>query len=102
MRTTNTAGKRARTRLAKAELWMVLAMAAARLDDYSSQAVRIANTYGLSEKDLKRMLDAIGAELENRAIRAGYEESWDVPPEWDPATLTWQGVDPLDPYSTRD
>jgi hypothetical protein len=81
--------RRRRQRLAKAELWMTLAGAAADLDEYSSQTIRIARTYGLADADVKRLCGQIAQELENRALRAGYEETWPVPDRWDPRSLTW-------------
>ncbi len=68
--------KRLRNRLAKAELLMVLAGAATRLSDYSSHTLRIAETYGLTETEVDRICDAIGGELETRAMNAGYDQTW--------------------------
>lgn len=82
--------KRARTRLAKAELWMYLAETAARwgrevadkdggkpfaewpADD---PMALLAKTYALTGADLERLCDQIADETENRALRAGYGET---------------------------
>lgn len=94
--------KRERSRLAKAELLMVLAVKAeqwasdidpARIgqtpadrgllpfeewDKYEPDVFRsLAKRYGLDQHDLGRLLTSIGDELENRAIRAGFDEHWE-------------------------
>src|ERR1700720_2732241 len=85
--------KRERTRLAKAELWLPLAVKAQEgSDDVGGRTigvrpmsewgeddpmVRICRTYNLTEADLARILGRMADELENRALRQGYEECWD-------------------------
>ena len=86
--------KRERKRLAKAELLMCLAVLcetwrkgctdedpshylpfAEWADD--DTFVALARTYQLTGADLGKLLWQIGGELENRAIRAGYDDYWD-------------------------
>lgn len=85
--------KRERMRLAKAELLLWLAVKAAdwagQVDDRPGAPTRpfaewspddpfrkMAETYALTGADLGRILDRIGDELERRAERAGYAETW--------------------------
>ncbi len=84
-----TVTKRTRTRLAKAELWLQLATTAENWAGYCALGldgdppddplVRLARTYDLTAADLGRLLSRMGAELETRALRAGYDETWDDP-----------------------
>jgi hypothetical protein len=85
--------KRERMRLAKAELLLHLAMTTLRwqrcLDGTEPGClppsewpdddphILLCRTYRLTTKDLVRICDQLGAELENRAERAGYAETWD-------------------------
>lgn len=42
---------------------------------------QLAHTYGLTPKDLARLLDRLGTSCEARAERSGYAEHWDpLPP----------------------
>lgn len=68
--------KTRRKRLAKAELLVQLACVAEHLSDYSSETMRVAATYGLTQDDIDAVLHKIGDELENRAMRAGFDEAW--------------------------
>lgn len=87
-----TVRKRERSRLAKAELWM---HAAAWAENHARQVEgsgagmlpfdqwpeddpmrQLCITYALTPADVARLLRSIGAELENRAMRAGYEQAW--------------------------
>jgi len=87
-----TVPKRHRTRLAKAELLMMLAD---RAEDLASEVAGTADgtrpfaewpehdplrqlcvTYALTPADLVRILRAIGSEIENSALRRGYDEAW--------------------------
>jgi hypothetical protein len=87
--------KRQRTRLAKSELWLLLAMKAQEWADDIAKSTRpdagitpferwgaedvfvdLATRYGLSPADLARLLTACANELENRAERSGYGEAW--------------------------
>lgn len=91
------APKRERMRLAKAELLAHLASTAEgwRADllherpawcsppeewPAEEPLVTLARTYDLSFPDLARICDALGDELEARAIRAGYDDHWDEVP----------------------
>lgn len=69
--------KRERTRLARAELLMLLASTAERLDDYSTRSLDIAARYGLNEADFRRALSNVGGQIETLATRSGFEEHWD-------------------------
>jgi len=84
--------KRQRTRLAKAELLLLFAVRAdqhaADVDGTSGKCkpfaewgdddpfVDLCHRYGLGQADIARLLRAIGSELENSAMRRGYEEAW--------------------------
>lgn len=74
--------KHTRNRLAKAELWMSLATLCEQFLDYCTEELeqRLQSTYDLTEADLRRILSQMGSELENRALRAGYDEIWDPAP----------------------
>lgn len=97
MSTDTTVPKRERMQLAKAELLVSLACVAHRwrgelLHETPSEVappeawgdadplVRLARTYGLSFHDLAQLCDRLGAELEGRALRAGYDQHWDEIP----------------------
>jgi len=83
--------KRARARLAKAELLAHLSMTADRwaceVDDTepgtrpfaewpeTDPRVALCRTYRLTPTDLARLCREISAELEARAVRAGYDET---------------------------
>lgn len=87
----NATPKRERKRLAKAELWLLLAIKAQK---WSSECVgadgsrpmsewgdddpmvTLCRTYDLTAADLSRLLTTMGDELERRALRAGYEDAW--------------------------
>lgn len=87
-----TTPKKDRVRLAKAELLMELALRAEcwkRQATDQDSAMRpfaewtpddplraIAITYNLTGEDLGRILDRLGSELEARADRAGYADTW--------------------------
>lgn len=89
--------KRDRTRLARAELWLHLAMTAERWARYCEDAepgvipfaeypaddplVTLCRTYDLSPQDLARAARSVAQQAENRAIRGGYEEAWTDPAE---------------------
>ena len=82
--------KRQRTRLAKAELWMDLAMTANQWKQMCGDTepgtlpfaqwpaddpmVTLARTYDLTCADLARLWDELGDALEARAIRGGYAD----------------------------
>jgi hypothetical protein len=83
--------KRERSRLAKAELWMAVACSHAVSDPgkdidergrsihdptYLAPEGEIMLRYGLAPADIQRIMQQIGDELENRAMRAGYEDAW--------------------------
>lgn len=75
--------KRQRTRLARAELWLQLAMVAGRWEGYAIDASRqvdelddIARRYGLSGPDMRRACKSIADQCERRAMSGGYEEAW--------------------------
>lgn len=84
--------KRQRTRLAKAELLMDLAVTADRwagevagtIDGVrpfsewpdSDPRRQLCHRYGLTPADIVRICRALGAELENASMRRGYEEAW--------------------------
>ncbi len=84
--------KRERLRLAKAELLLDIAIQTQKLaegcGDRSTRHTpfakwadhdpirQIALAYGLSGKDLDKILTKIAGELEARAMRSGYEEAW--------------------------
>lgn len=86
----NATGKRRRSKLAKAELWMSLAVTAEGwadqidgadpatkpLDEWPADDlfVTLCRTYKLSPADLARLCRQIGQEVENRALNAGYDE----------------------------
>jgi hypothetical protein len=86
-------GKRARARLAKSELLVMLAVQAEQwhkmlLDQQpgilpfakwpDDDPLRmLCRTYDLSPADLAKLADQIGAEIEHRAERAGYADHWD-------------------------
>jgi hypothetical protein len=83
--------KSQRRRLASAEVWMQLAMTTERwkaeVTDNSPRTTPFAEwpdddplkllctTYDLTPADLAKLLDTIGAQLEARATRAGYDET---------------------------
>jgi hypothetical protein len=87
-----TVPKRQRTRLAKAELLMMLATRAEQLAGEVAGTAdgtrpfaewpehdplrQLCVTYALAPADLVRILRAIGSEIENSALRRGYEEAW--------------------------
>lgn len=84
--------KRQRTRLAKAELLILLAVhcdgVAADVEGTSGYTRPFAewgdddplrdlcHRYGLGAADITRLLRGLGAELENSAMRRGYEDTW--------------------------
>lgn len=92
-----TTPKRERVRLARAELLVHLATTLERWrgdllregnqngalppDEWPADDpfVSLARTYGLSWKDLARICDGLGDDLERRAIRTGYDDHWDDP-----------------------
>lgn len=90
------ASKRARMRLAKAELIAQLAMTTecwrSNLlhekpdvlppEDWAPDDpfVVLARTYDLPFADLAKLCNLLGDDLEARAIRAGYDEHWDAAP----------------------
>lgn len=84
--------KRERTRLAKAELWMLLASTAERwANDLAGNGpvrpfeewgdddpmVAVARRYQLTPADLARLMGSIADQVETRALKAGFEEHWD-------------------------
>lgn len=85
-----------RTRLAYAELWMMLGGVAdkwrravsgepgiAPFEQWPPDDLlrSLAHTYGLNGRDLTLLLDRVGAACEARAVRAGFAEHWDpLPP----------------------
>lgn len=84
--------KSERMRLAKAELLLSLAMKAQEWADDVSDAnsmtkpfeqwpdddrfKQLAITYGLTGRDLGSILTKLAQQLEDRADRAGYDETW--------------------------
>lgn len=84
--------KRQRTRLAKAELLLLLAVhcegTAADVDGTSGRTrpfsewgdddpLRdLCHRYGLGQADIARLCRGIASELENSAMRRGYEDAW--------------------------
>lgn len=84
--------KRLRTRLAKSELLLLLAMhcdgTAADVDGTSGRTRPFAewgdddplrdlcHRYGLGQADIARLLRGLASELENSAMRRGYEDAW--------------------------
>lgn len=84
--------KRLRTRLAKAELLMDLAVTADRWAGEVAGTVegtkpfsewpdsdprrQLCHRYALTPADIVRILRALGAELENASMRRGYDEAW--------------------------
>lgn len=82
--------KRERTRLARAEILMQLAMTAQRwADEVADRSgttrpvaewpaddpmVRLMRTYDLSQYDLDRLLTAIAQQIENRSLASGFDE----------------------------
>jgi hypothetical protein len=82
--------------LAKAELWLHLAVTADRwarecesaepglipFDQWpdSDPFVTLCRTYGLTPADLARVCRQIGEEAEGRALRGGYDEHYDEAP----------------------
>lgn len=84
--------KRQRTRLAKAELLMLLAVhmeqTGADVDGTSGRTRpfaewgdddplrQLCHTYGLGQADIARLCRALASELENDAMRRGFEDAW--------------------------
>lgn len=85
--------KRERTRLAKAEVWMQLAMTAQRWADEVADVPgtgtlpfaewpaddprrELARRYGLTPAELAQVLASVADQVENRAMAAGYEQTW--------------------------
>jgi hypothetical protein len=84
--------KRQRRRLARAELLMQLATTAERWSrevagtepgcrpiaewGEADPMVTICRTYDLTAADVARVLTELAEQLENRALRGGYEEAW--------------------------
>lgn len=89
--------KRRRTKLAKSELWLALAATAQRWSDEVGDKPgtgtlpfaqwgtapgdmdpfhELCQRYDLSAADLSRILEHIAEQLENRALRNGYDEAW--------------------------
>lgn len=85
--------KRHRTRLARAEMWMMLAVAAqARADSIADKPgcgtipfaewpaddpmVDLARRYGLTATDLARLFESAADQLETRAMNTGYPDAW--------------------------
>jgi len=88
-------GKRERTRLLRAELWMQLAV---QVELWARQARdeapgylpfdewerdgkpdpfhELLRTYDLTADDLARACHSLAGQLETRAMQAGYEEAW--------------------------
>lgn len=103
----NTEPKRERARLAKAELWLNLAQSAQGWADSITKADAVSKKiaaggkqerndvppierwpndypicvlmklYDLEPKDMARLCTQIANEVENRALKAGYEDRWD-------------------------
>lgn len=88
------APKRRRVQLAKSEVWMFLATTAQRwADDVADRGGgrpfagwekegevdpfhELGRIYGLDQTDLAKLIEDQAAQLEYRAIRAGFEETW--------------------------
>lgn len=74
--------KRERTRLARAEMWMQLAMVAGEMakytlsDDLEDEFSNIARRYGLAEADMTRIMESIAEQCETRAMQSSYDECW--------------------------
>lgn len=85
--------KRRRAQLAKSELWLAAAVWAERhaascanepgcrtipIEEWSDDDPEktIARTYGLSGADLAKIWRQMAQELENKAMRAGYDDAW--------------------------
>lgn len=84
--------KRKRAQLARSELLVLLAVKAQEWADDCGDLnddtipfekwpddesfVAIAKRYGLTGRDLCRLLSRIAQETEDRAVRAGYERAW--------------------------
>jgi len=84
--------KQQRTRLAKAELWLSLAVVAQGWADNlrgenkgllpveqwpaDDPLLTLARRYNLTVEDIARLAEQLGRETANRAIRVGYEEAW--------------------------
>lgn len=83
--------KRKRMQLAKSELWLLVANSHAvtslgeglNEDGYATMQRgylppdgAIMHRYGLTPEDIQRLAAQIGAELETKAIRAGFEDHW--------------------------
>lgn len=76
--------KRLRTRLAKAELWAMLAAwcevvaddVPNRVGDPDDGLHDLCQRYGLGAADVARLLHAMGSELQNTATNRGLPEAW--------------------------
>lgn len=84
--------KHRRRQLAKSELWLAAAVWAQRWADScrnestetrpfeewgeDDRMHQLCKTYGLSGPDLAKVWEEIAAELERRAMRAGYDDAW--------------------------
>lgn len=86
--------KRARVRLAKAELLVMLAVKAEEWKQMLAGTagclppdqwpdddpfIELCRTYQLTPADLSRLCNQLGEDLEHRAIRVGYDEHLDPP-----------------------
>lgn len=87
--------KRARARLAKAELLVMLAVKAEEWKQMLAGTaggclppdqwpdddpfIELCRTYQLTPADLSRLCNQLGEDLEHRAIRVGYDEHLDPP-----------------------
>jgi hypothetical protein len=84
--------KATRKKLAKSEGYMLVACSAQRWADeiggkermkrfedwgHDDPFVTLARTYGLTKDDLVKLFTQIGQELEDRALRLGYDQHWD-------------------------
>lgn len=87
--------KRTRTRLAKAETWMLLATTAQNWADgvaskpgtrtipfdqwpADDPMVQLARRYGLTPTELSKAVASIADQLETRAMAAGYDEAFEA------------------------
>lgn len=66
-----------RRRLATSELVLGVAISYAVTDP--GNGPEIAAKYGLSDADMRKIAESIGARLEAWAIRLGFENHWDEP-----------------------